>query len=86
MALTESDIRAKLRNAEDHFVERKRNPNAAEIRKTLVAFANSTPEGEYGVLFLGVDDNGEVRGVDGTDSLQKTVRDAAENDCYPAVK
>lgn len=85
--LTEADIRGKLLSAEDHFVERKREgANAAEIRKTLVAFANSLPEGQHALLFLGVGDRGEIAGVADTDSLQRTVRNTAENDCYPPVK
>ncbi len=50
---------------EDGFVERKTEAaaNAQEIRKTLVAFANSVPQGKTAVFYIGVDNDGAVVGV-----------------------
>ena len=74
-----------LNAPEDAYVERKTDGNAREIRKTACAFAN-TVENQEGVLFIGVHDRtGKVIGVEGTDSLQKTIR-AALDDCYPPIK
>jgi hypothetical protein len=57
-----------------------------EIRKTLSAFANSTPEGHYSVLFLGVTDKGMVKGItDSPDKLQKTIAKIAADECYPPI-
>jgi predicted HTH transcriptional regulator len=75
-----------LANQEDNFVERKpAGVNRAEIRKTLVAFANSVPEGRTAILFVGVRDGGAIDPLPAPDSLQKTVNDICSRDCYPPV-
>jgi schlafen family protein len=81
------DIISRLRDCEDGFTERKTEgaANPSELRKTLVAFANSVPEGKTSILFLGVSDDGTPMGVNNPDSLQKTIRKVAEKDCYPPV-
>jgi hypothetical protein len=74
-----------LRAPEDAYVERKADGNTREVRKTACAFAN-TVEDHEGVLFIGVHDRtGKVLGVEGTDSLQKTIRVALE-ECYPPIR
>jgi hypothetical protein len=81
-----SSLIFRLKNHEDNFVERKpEGVNAADIRRTMVAFANSVPAGRTGVLFIGISDSGFIHGVQNTDKLQKTVRDQCENVCYPPV-
>ena len=76
----------RLKDAEDNFVERKpANPNREDLRRTIVAFANSVPKGRTGVLFVGVKDNGEIETVPNTDKLQKTIREVCERDCYPKI-
>ena len=82
---TDEELLARLTNPEDTFVERKTNPNEGEIRKTLVAFANSVPETRTGVLYIGVTDEGNPVGVKGIDTLQRTIRKVAEQDCYPPI-
>jgi len=80
------DILQRLDNPEDGFVERKlEGVSSEDIRKTLVAFANSVREGEEGILFIGVSDVGELKGVSNTDGLQKTIAKLAENHCYPPI-
>jgi len=81
------DVISRLRDFEDGFTERKTEgaANPSELRKTLVAFANSVPEGKTSILFLGVSDNGTPMGINNPESLQKTVRKVAEKDCYPPV-
>ena len=77
---------ARLRDSEDNFVERK--PDGVgrhDIRRTLVAFANSVPEGREGTLFLGVRDEGEIAGVREPDKLQQTIRSVCQEDCYPPI-
>jgi hypothetical protein len=73
---------------EDGFVERKTEAaaNGQEIRKTLVAFANSVPPGKTAVFYIGIDDDGTVVGVSSTDSLQKKIGEVAKRDCYPPVR
>jgi hypothetical protein len=81
------DVLKRLKNPEDRFVERKpEGVSSEDIRKTLVAFANSVEDGEAGLLFLGVSDDGKVTGVSDTDKLQKRIGDLAENHCYPPIK
>lgn len=76
-----------LSQSEGELIERKEAlPNPRQLRKTLVAFANSIPDGGFAVLFIGVKDNGEVSGVQGIDDAQKTIRSTAEQDCYPPIK
>ena len=81
------ELLARLSTKEDNFTERKpEGASAYEFRKTIVAFANSLPENQTGVLFIGVRDDGTVAGVSGVDSLQKTIRKICETDCYPPIK
>ena len=81
------DVISRLRDFEDGFTERKTEgaANPSELRKTLVAFANSVPEDKTSILFIGVSDDGTPMGVNNPDSLQKTIRKVAEKDCYPPV-
>jgi len=79
-------LMSRLADAEDNFVERKAGVKGEELRRTIVAFANSVPEGREGVVFIGVRDGGEIQGIDGTDSLQKTVESICSRDCYPPVR
>src|SRR5215471_15444612 len=58
--LSETDLLAKMKNYEDHFVERKVVKDEGDWRKTAVAFANSAPVGLPTVLFIGVRDNGDI--------------------------
>jgi hypothetical protein len=84
---TKEELVSRLKDHEDGFIERKTQgaANAQEIRKTLVAFANSVPPGRTAVFYIGVKNDGAVVGVTETDSLQKTIGDVAKNDCYPSV-
>jgi hypothetical protein len=59
--------------------------NSAEVRKTLVAFANSLNEPEFAILFIGVAADGNIIGVDGADQIQRKVRQIAKDDCYPSI-
>jgi len=80
------ELISRLKNEEDNFVERKpANPKRRDIRKTIVAFANSLPEGRTGVLFIGIRDDGRIEGVPNPDKLQKTVREVCEQECYPLI-
>jgi hypothetical protein len=87
LGLSDAELKSRLRDEEDNFVERKpERASDREIRKTIVAFANSIQPGETGILFIGVSDDGETLGVSNTDSLQKKVRRIVEDDCYPAIE
>ncbi|MGA2648319.1 MAG: ATP-binding protein [Candidatus Sulfotelmatobacter sp.] len=58
--LNESDLLARMKNFEDHLVERKTVKDEKDWKKTAVAFANSVPVGLPAVLYIGVRNNGEI--------------------------
>lgn len=83
---TKEKLLEKIKSSEDRFVERKLNASKDEVCKTLVAFANSLPENEEGFLFIGIADDGTIRGVDNADKTQKNIRNWAAEVCYPPIK
>jgi len=86
MASGNDDLLNRLKDPEDQFTERKlEGAGAQEFPKTLVAFANSVPEGKTALLFIGVSDRGAVEGIGNADSLQKTIREICERRCYPPI-
>ena len=60
VALSDADLLAKMKNFEDHLVERKTEGDHKDWVTTAVAFANSAPTGVPAVLYIGVKDNGEI--------------------------
>jgi hypothetical protein len=83
--MTPNELLARLNAPEDSYVERKsQGIKPQEIRKALTAFANSLPEGQHGVVYIGIGDKGAVEGCDSPDALQKRVREAAD-ECYPPI-
>jgi hypothetical protein len=81
----EEGLLQRLTHEEDLFVERKTAPHPADVRKTVVAFANGLPSSDTGVLFLGVDDHGAPSGkVTDPDKVQRDVRDWLQ-ECFPPI-
>ena len=81
-------LSTRLTDLEDGLTERKQGLQSNdEIRKAVVSFANSVPEGRTAVLFIGVANDGTVTGIaaDQTDKIQKRVRRICEEDCFPAI-
>jgi hypothetical protein len=60
--LSDADLLARLKNFEDHFVERKTIGDQKDWKKTAVAFANSAPIGYPAVLYIGARENGQIEG------------------------
>ena len=58
--VTEDELIRKVSDTENNFVERKTSSNTDGWLKTAVAFANSCPIGQPGILYVNVDDNGKV--------------------------
>jgi predicted HTH transcriptional regulator len=58
--LSDADLLGRMRNFEDHFVERKTVKDDKDWKKTAVAFANSAPIGLPAVLYIGVRNSGEI--------------------------
>lgn len=82
-----SELIRRITTFEDNFTERKlEGVKPEEIRRTLVAFANSIPESRTAVLFVGIADDSTIKGVTDADSLQMKVRRIAEEQCYPKVR
>jgi hypothetical protein len=85
VSLSDADLLARLKNFEDHFVERKTSGDKKrDWLKTVVAFANSAPNGYPCVLYLGVKDDGEIEPQSNLDSLQKSFNQEMKN-AYPPV-
>ncbi|MHB8486843.1 MAG: AlbA family DNA-binding domain-containing protein [Candidatus Acidiferrales bacterium] len=83
--MTDAELLAKMRNFEDHFVERKTASDDKDWLKTIVAFANSTPPGFESVLYIGVRNTGEIEpNQHELDSLQKTLNWELKK-AYPSV-
>jgi len=86
MAFNHDQLMAMLTNNEDNFVERKpESLKHADIRKSVVAFANSVPEGRFAVLFIGIRDDGSITGCQNPDAKQKLVQTICGQDCYPPI-
>lgn len=84
--MTDDELRKRILDYEDGWTERKeKGVSSEDVCKTLVAFANSLPDGEEAILFIGVSDKGEIRGVDNPEKMQKMVRRLANDWCYPPI-
>jgi predicted HTH transcriptional regulator len=83
--LTEADLLARMKNFEDHLVERKTVRDDKDWKKTAVAFANSVPVGLPAVLYIGVKNNGETETPQANlDEIQKKFN-AQMQRVYPRI-
>ena len=78
------ELAARAKDAEDVLVERKLTLEPEELRQAVVAFANTLGDQDTGVVFLGIANDGEIRGIDDPDGAQKNVRRHLQR-CYPDV-
>lgn len=86
--MNQPSLSARLADLEDSLTERKQGVHSNdEIRKAVVSFANSVPEGRTAVLFIGVANDGTVTGIpaDQVEKVQQKVRRICEEDCFPAI-
>ena len=84
--LTRSEVVSRIENPEGPLLERKPSGvGAREVRRTVVAFANSVIAPDEAVLFIGVRDDGLVEGCADTDKTQKMIRDVCDKQCYPPI-
>jgi hypothetical protein len=85
VALNDADLLARMKNFEDHLVERKTIKDEKDWKKTAVAFANSVPVGLPAVLYIGVRDNGEMETPQrDLDEIQKKFNTHMEH-VYPRI-
>ena len=82
---TELDLLRLLHSTEHTFVERKTVGDTRDLVKTVVAFANTLPNGQEGVLFVGATDAGEIEVHSSSlDKIQMNLADKLQN-IYPPV-
>lgn len=76
----------RLSNNEDNFIERKpESAGKSDWKRTIVAFANSVDKEDTAILFIGVEDDGSIKGVLNSDSIQKKIRKICKDECYPPI-
>ena len=68
-----SALIARLNQSEDPWTERKQSLDERDVRKTVVAFANTVGEGETAVLFIGATNDGKHPRLLDADETQKKV-------------
>lgn len=82
-------LRQRLAASEDPWTERKPDVKPSDegrdLRRTLVAFANSVREGEFAVLFIGAANDGRHPGVRDADEMQRKVDTIARQRCFPPI-
>ena len=69
--LSDQDILSRLTNIEDSTVERKTASDYRDCLKTTVAFSNSLPVDDPGLIFVGVGNDGTVQDRLNCEKLQK---------------
>jgi len=69
---------------EDALLERKVQSDLKDLRKTLVAFANSVRPGHIAVILIGEKDDGSVQGVTNANNIQKTIHAECDK-IYPPI-
>lgn len=72
MDLSHEELISRLHNFEDPYVERKSLNDQKDFLKTVVAFANTLPDGVPGVMFVPVMDDGRIQVAD-LDQIQREI-------------
>jgi hypothetical protein len=82
---TDDELRQRRTRSEDSLTERKTVGDLRDALKTIVAFANSVTIGLYGVLYVGVRNDGSIEaGNDDLDKLQQKL-DEKLKDVFPRI-
>lgn len=82
--ISEKELQARMTNFEDPFVERKVHGDIKDCLKTVIAFANSLPNGLPGVLFIPVKNDGTIQSGFDLDELQRSISKRL-SDAYPDI-
>lgn len=72
-----------LSDTEHQFLERKSASDKVGWLKTVVALANSTPVGYPAVLYIGVNDKGEITGLKDVEAILKSFSDVIDKAVWP---
>jgi hypothetical protein len=83
--LSDQDILLRLTNVEDSTVERKTAGDYRDCLKTAVAFSNSLPLNDPGIIFIGVGNDGTVQENLNLEMLQKNISKELSK-IYPAIQ
>jgi len=78
--MTDKDFELILKTGESFFVEFKEKLDKS-LAKEIVAFSNS----QGGRIFIGITDNGEIKGIKITNKLKSQIFDTARN-CDPSIE
>lgn len=79
--MTRSELLEIIRNGESSFVEFKLDAvSANELAEVIVSFANS----EGGSIFLGIDDSGEIKGIE-REKIEEWLMNICRNNCLPGL-
>jgi hypothetical protein len=84
MIPSDDDLRARLVDFEDSFVERKSSTDKGGWLRSVVAFANTAPVNYPAVLFIGADNDGKIPS-DVDDNTCKSFSDFILKHVYPTV-
>jgi hypothetical protein len=82
--ITDAELLLRLPNVEDATVERKTAADYRDCLKTAVAFSNSLPIDDPGVIFVGVFDDGRIEDNKNVESLLRKVS-AEIGRVYPSI-
>lgn len=79
--MTIDEIKKIIQNGENSYIEFKEEEiKAKELAEEIVAFSNS----EGGMILIGVDDEGSIKGVK-DDKIEETVMNICRNNCIPHI-
>ena len=79
--MKQDEIREIINNGENSYIEFKEESiKAKELAEEIVAFANS----EGGIILIGVDDDGNIKGVSDT-LIEEKVMNVCRNNCIPNI-
>jgi ATP-dependent DNA helicase RecG len=79
--MTINEIKKIIQNGENSYIEFKEEEiKAKELAEEIVAFSNS----EGGMILIGVDDEGNIKGVK-DDKIEETVMNICRNNCIPHI-
>lgn len=84
--LNEDQLRDLLHSSETHWVERKKSFYPSSVKEVIVAFANSVPENQHAVLFIGIGPDGRFVNIEKADEKQRDIRKIAEDECFPPIR
>jgi hypothetical protein len=84
LQLTDADLLLRLEDTEDSTVERKSASDYRDCLKAAVAFSNSLPFSDPGIIFVGVYDDGRVQENNNLESIQRKVSGEIKR-IYPPI-